>query len=165
MGAGKTSVGKLLAKRLKKQFYDSDLEIERRTGVDISMIFEFEGEQGFRRRETAVIRELSALRNIVLATGGGAVLSAENRELLAKNGAVVYLRAAIKELIRRIQHDKKRPLLETEDRNAKLTELLALRDPLYKEIADIIVDTGRQNPASLTLKLEQELMGLQTKDV
>jgi shikimate kinase len=166
MGAGKTSVGKLLAKRLNKTFFDTDLEIEHRTGVNISMIFEIEGESGFRKRETAILKELTSLKGIVLATGGGAVLSEENRTRLSKNGVVIYLRATINELLRRVRHDKKRPLLQTtQDRSALLSELLARRDPLYKEIADIIVDTGRQNPGSLALKLEHDLANIQKNDV
>ena len=158
MGAGKTSVGKLLAKRLDKQFYDSDYEIERRTGVSISVIFEIEGEQGFRKREAAILKDLTALHNIVLATGGGVVLNGENRTALVENGTVVYLRASVNELWRRTKRDKQRPLLQTEDRLAKLSELFAQRDPLYKKVADIIADTNRQSPNKLAQKLEQELV-------
>jgi len=112
MGAGKTTIGRLIAKQLGMNFYDSDHEIELKTGVKIPLIFELEGEAGFRRRETAVIEELSQLNNIVLATGGGAVLSAENRQILKNNGKVVYLRANVHDLWQRTRNDKSRPLLQ-----------------------------------------------------
>ncbi len=158
MGAGKTSVGRVLAKRLGKAFYDCDQEIERVTGVKVPLIFEIEGEAGFRARETRMLQELTGRRNIVLATGGGAVLSAANRKLLSDNGVVVYLRAAVADLWQRTRHDKNRPLLKTADPRARLEQLFAERDPLYREIADIIVDTGSQSPGSLTHKLEHTLL-------
>src|SRR4249920_402227 len=133
MGAGKTSVGKMLARNLGKTFHDSDQVIESRTGVKIPVIFELEGEAGFRAREAAVIEELSALDNVVLATGGGAVLNQRNRELLKTRGAVVYLRASVNELWSRTRHDRNRPLLQTQDPYARLCELHAQRDPLYRE--------------------------------
>ncbi|HWQ36996.1 MAG TPA: shikimate kinase [Burkholderiales bacterium] len=157
MGAGKTSVGKQLAKRLGKEFHDSDHLIEARTGVRIPVIFEIEGESGFRARERAVIEELTALQNIVLATGGGAVLDPRNRELLKSRGTVVYLRAAAKDLMNRTRHDKNRPLLQTADPKARLTELLEGRDPLYREVAHIVVDTGSQSLGVLLGRLEQLL--------
>jgi shikimate kinase len=155
MGAGKTSVGRQLAKHCGKQFYDSDQEIERRTGVKISVIFEIEGEDGFRAREAALLRELTPLPDIVLATGGGAVLRAENRRLLRQHGTVVYLRASLDEITQRTRHDRSRPLLQTADPRAKLQELLAQRDPLYNEIASLVVDTGNQSVRSLVQKLER----------
>src|SRR5688572_1761916 len=109
MGAGKTTIGKLLAKHLGKSFYDTDQEIEKRTGVKVSTIFELEGEAGFRKRETAVIQELSQLSNIIMATGGGAILAEENRQLLKTNGTVIYLRANVNELWHRMRNDKHRP--------------------------------------------------------
>src|SRR6185503_4675565 len=130
MGAGKSSVGKLLARHLGKTFYDSDHVIESRTGVKIPIIFELEGEAGFRAREAAVIEELSALDDVVLATGGGAVLNPRNRELLKARGIVVYLRASVNELWSRTRHDRNRPLLQTQDPYARLCELHAQRDPL-----------------------------------
>jgi shikimate kinase len=157
MGAGKTSIGKLLAKRLGKAFVDSDQEIERSTGVRIPVIFEIEGEAGFREREARMLAELVRGRDIVLATGGGAVLSPQNRALLAQNGTVVYLRAAVADLWKRTRHDKNRPLLKTAEPVAKLEQLYAERDPLYREIADIIVDTGEQSPGSIAHKLEQRI--------
>jgi len=149
MGAGKTSVGRFLAKRLNKTFYDCDQEIERRTGVKIPVIFDIEGEPGFRAREMAILRELVELHDIVLATGGGAVLTENNRDLLKQNGTVVYLRATIDELWRRTRHDRNRPLLQTADSRATLQQLLEQRDPLYRETAHIIIETGDQNLATL----------------
>lgn len=157
MGAGKTTVGKLLAKHLHRPFIDSDHEIERRTGVNIPLIFEIEGEPGFRARETAVLEELVTRDGIVLATGGGAVLSAYNRQLLGTNGTVVYLRAKVEELWQRTRHDKNRPLLQTDDPQARLRELFAERDPLYREVAHIVMDTGRHNLHALVRQLERQL--------
>lgn len=157
MGAGKTTVGRLLAKHLHKTFVDSDHEIEQRTGVNIPLIFELEGEAGFRAREAAVIEELAGQRDIVLATGGGAVLNPKNRDVLRRNGTVIYLRARVEDLWLRTRHDRNRPLLQTADPQAKLRELFAQRDPLYREVADIVVDTGEQNVNSLVRQLEQQL--------
>lgn len=157
MGAGKTSVGKVLARHLGKTFHDSDLVIETRTGVKIPVIFELEGEEGFRAREAAVIAELTALKDIVLATGGGVVLDPRNRELLKANGTVIYLRASVSELWNRTRHDRNRPLLRTTDPHARLCELHAQRDPLYREVADITMETGSQSLKTLVAKLEQRL--------
>ena len=157
MGAGKTSVGRVLAKRLRKSFLDSDHEIESRTGVRVPVIFEIEGEVGFRRREAAVIRELVAQSDIVLATGGGAVLDPDNRRALRSTGTVVYLRAAPTELWLRTRHDKNRPLLRTSDPLTRLEELHRQRDPLYRETAHLIVDTGNQAIRTLVGRLEREL--------
>jgi shikimate kinase len=158
MGAGKTSVGKQLARRMGKQFYDSDHVIEARTGVRIPVIFEIEGEDGFRARESVVIDELTALRDVVLATGGGAVLDPRNRERLKSRGTVIYLRAAVKDLLNRTRHDRNRPLLQTADPKVRLTELFAARDPLYREVAHVVVDTGSQSLTSLVNRLEQSLL-------
>jgi len=154
MGAGKTTVGRALAKNLKKTFYDTDLEIEKRTGVKIPTIFEMEGEAGFRKRESAVLDELTGLSNVVLATGGGAVLDEKNRSLMKTRGIVVYLRADIHDLYLRTRHDRNRPLLQTADPQSKLRELFAIRDPLYREVADIVVDTGSQPVANIVGKIQ-----------
>ena len=145
MGAGKTTVGRLLARRLKRTFYDSDQEIERRCGVRIPVIFDIEGEAGFRAREVQVIAELCALEGIVLATGGGAVLAEENRRRFAACGTVIYLHARPGYLWQRVRHDRNRPLLATQDPQRKLEELYAVRDPLYREVAGIVLDTGKQS--------------------
>jgi len=157
MGAGKTSVGRLLAKRMQKTFLDSDHEIESRTGVRVPVIFEIEGEAGFRRREAAVVQELITLSGIVLATGGGAVLDPLNRFALHSTGTVIYLRAAPSELYLRTRHDRNRPLLRTADPLAKLEELHRIRDPLYRECAHLIVDTGNQAIRSLVSRIERDL--------
>ncbi len=157
MGAGKTSVGRYLAKRLGKTFYDCDHEIERRTGVKIPVIFDIEGEAGFRVRESSVLSELTKLQNIVLATGGGAVISAGNRQQLVNHGTVIYLRASPADLWQRTRNDRNRPLLQTADPHARLTQLFAERDPLYREVAAVIEDTGSQSVRSLAQRLEQRL--------
>ena len=157
MGAGKTSVGRVLAKRMNKIFYDSDHVIEERTGVKIPVIFEIEGEPGFRHREAAVLDELTALDEVVLATGGGAVLAQENRDRLRARGTVVYLRASVKDLLNRTRHDKNRPLLQTADPRARLDELYEMRDPLYREVAHITIDTGSQSLTALVNRLRHVL--------
>jgi shikimate kinase len=157
MGAGKTTVGRLLAKRLQKKFLDSDHEIERRTGVKIPVIFELEGEAGFRVREETMIDELTQRDNLVLATGGGAPLREANRTRLRARGVVVYLRAGIEDLWRRTKNDKNRPLLRTENPRAKLEALLKERDPIYREVSHLIIDTGEQNVQKLVRRLEQQL--------
>jgi len=162
MGAGKTTVGRRLARRLGKTFYDCDEEIERATGVKIPVIFDIEGEAGFRAREARILAELVVRSDIVLATGGGAVLSADNRKLLADNGVVVYLRAVASDLWARTRHDRNRPLLKTDQPLARLEQLFAERDPLYRSIADLIVDTGAQSLGSLAHRLEQQLIERQS---
>ena len=142
MGAGKTTMGRQLAKKLHLDFFDSDKIIEERTGATIPLIFELEGEAGFRQREQLVIDELTQKTNIVLATGGGAVLRAENRQHLKSRGTVIYLHSDIAHLMERIRHDKNRPLLQTPDPEAKLRELMKQREPLYRESAHITINTG-----------------------
>jgi shikimate kinase len=153
MGAGKTTVGRVLARRLKLRFLDSDQEIERRCGVKIPLIFEIEGEAGFRSRETAVLGELAQLRGIALATGGGIVGAAENRRLLSASGTVVYLHGQPEDLFERVRHDRNRPMLATADPLARLRELYVERDPLYRSIADVVIDTGKQGVAALAREL------------
>jgi len=162
MGAGKTTIGRQLARRLKLRFVDSDHEIETRTGVHIPLIFEIEGEAGFRKREAQVLADLTQERGLVLATGGGAVLSAENRANLAANGLVVYLSVAPTLLWERLRRDKKRPLLRVADPLAKLEELHAQRDPLYREIADLVIEGGLANSHHLAKMLEQEIQARST---
>jgi shikimate kinase len=157
MGAGKTTVGRMLARRLKLTFIDSDHEIEERCGVKIPVIFEIEGEAGFRSRELHAIDELTALGGVVLATGGGAVLDPANRQHLAARGTVVYLRARPEDLFQRVRHDRNRPLLATTDPLAKLRELYEERDPLYREIADIVIETGAQSVQVLAKLLLEKL--------
>jgi shikimate kinase/3-dehydroquinate synthase len=157
MGAGKTTVGRLLAHFLGKTFYDSDREIQKRTGVGIPVIFEIEGEEGFRKRETDMLAELAKMENIVLATGGGAVLSLENRRLLKQRGIVIYLRAAVEDLWRRTRQDQNRPLLRAPDPRKKLTELYGQRDPLYRDTAHIIVESGKRSARHLAQLLAQQL--------
>jgi shikimate kinase len=157
MGAGKTTVGRMLARRLKLRFVDSDHEIEARCGVKIPVIFEIEGEPGFRAREAQAIAELTTLDGIVLSTGGGAALAASNRALLAARGTVVYLRARPEDLYDRVRHDRNRPLLATADPLGRLRELYAERDPLYLEVADIVMDTGEQSVQILARRLLDKL--------
>jgi shikimate kinase len=160
MGAGKTTVGRLLARRLKRSFYDSDVEIERRCGVRIPVIFDIEGEAGFRARERQVVAELCQLDNAVIATGGGAVLAEENRRAIAGGGTVVYLHARPPQLWQRVRHDRNRPLLATPDPQKRLEELYAQRDPLYREVADLVVDTGKQSVQTLAKDLLARLDGI-----
>lgn len=157
MGAGKTTVGRVLARRLGMSFIDSDHEIEARTGVRIPTIFEIEGEEGFRLREAQVIADLAASGGSVVATGGGAVLRPENREHLKSSGFVVYLNVPPQLLYERIRHDRSRPLLQVEDPLGKLTELHGQRDPLYREVADMVIDSSRLNAQTVALLLIKEL--------
>ena len=157
MGAGKTTIGRQLAQRLKLRFVDCDHEIEARTGVHIPLIFDIEGEAGFRKREAQVLADLTRERGLVLATGGGAVLAPENRANLAANGLVVYLAVEPLLLWERLRQDKKRPLLRVADPLAKLLELHAQRDPLYREIADLVVEGGVASSHHLAKTLELEI--------
>jgi 3-dehydroquinate synthase len=163
MGSGKTTIGRQLAKRLGKRFVDSDHEIEARTGASIPLIFDIEGEESFRRREADVIRDLSAQRGIVLATGGGAVLDAGTRARLAERGTVIYLRAHVNSILQRVAHDKNRPLLRTADPRRTLETLTAQREPLYREVAHLIIDTGRPNVQSMVQTILEQLAALARK--
>ncbi len=146
MGAGKTTIGRQLARQLNLAFYDSDRVIEERTGADIPLIFEKEGESGFRKRETAIIDELTQLSNITLATGGGAVLNEDNRKMLGSRGTVIYLSSNLNSLVERTRKDKNRPLLHAEESpETILQRLLEQRDPLYRETADFIIDTSNNS--------------------
>ena len=157
MGAGKSTIGRSLAKKLKKEFFDSDRVIEERTGVDISTIFEIEGEQGFRDREAQVIEELCQKKDIVLATGGGGVLREENRKNMKKYGRVVYLCTTAELLYSRIRYDKSRPLMQTENPLNTLKKLLQDREPFYKEVADILIMTGKQKATVIVKRIEESL--------
>jgi len=148
MGAGKTTLGRALARRLGREFVDSDRVLVERTGVPVATIFEIEGEEGFRRRESGVLQELCARDRCVIATGGGVVLTEANRDLMRTSGTVVYLKARLESLWERTRHDSTRPLLATPDPRARLAELLAEREPLYRQTAHVVVETGQQSPAT-----------------
>lgn len=147
MGAGKTTIGRHLARLLDKSFVDLDLEIEQSCGADIAWIFDVEGEAGFRKRESAILREVARRNNLVIATGGGVVLDSDNRVLLKRNGTVVYLSVTTKVLYNRMQQDTKRPLLQVDDKKAMIENIVKEREPLYREIADIVFDGHKKTPA------------------
>jgi shikimate kinase len=163
MGAGKSTIGRQLAKDMKLEFYDVDQEIEARTGADIAWIFEIEGEEGFRKREAAVIDDLSQRQGIVLATGGGAVLNVDTRNKLAARGTVVYLYTTVEQQVRRTARDKRRPLLQNPTPESTLLDLMSLRDPLYREVADVVVATDGRTVRSVALEvirlLERDQLG------
>nr|WP_284060364.1 shikimate kinase AroK [Pseudomonas sp. NW5] len=160
MGAGKSTIGRLLARELHLPFRDSDKEIEDRCGADIPWIFDVEGEAGFREREQAVIADLCQEDGLVLATGGGAVMRAENREALRRGGRVIYLHASVEQQLERTARDRHRPLLQTADPARVLRELLALRDPLYREIADVIIETDQRPPRLVVQEILSRLQQL-----
>jgi shikimate kinase len=160
MGAGKSTIGRLLAKELKLQFKDSDKEIEQRTGADIPWIFDVEGEQGFREREQSMIAELCELSGAVIATGGGVVLRAENRQALSAGGRVVYLHASVEQQLDRTSRDRNRPLLRNSDPAKVLANLMEIRDPLYREIADVIVETDERPPRMVVQEIIDRLDAL-----
>jgi shikimate kinase len=158
MGAGKTTVGRRLAEVCGLHFVDSDHEIESRCGVEIAFIFEKEGEEGFRRRERQAVADLTAQKGLVLATGGGAILDPENRLHLAGRGFVVYLQASIEQQLARTERTDNRPLLRGVDRRATLEKLLSIRDPLYREIADLVVHTDGRNARTLAREIEEHFV-------
>ncbi len=157
MGVGKSTIGKQLAAKVGLEFRDSDLEIQKRTGVDIPTIFEFEGEAGFRKREQTILDELTQQRGVVLSTGGGVVLDATSRQHLTARGIVIYLHCSPEQQFARTQKDRSRPLLQTENPLAKLQELMAQRDPLYRQVADYIISTERRNAAAVTKDIIQQV--------
>ena len=157
MGAGKTTVGRLLGELLRQDFFDSDAEIEKATGADIPWIFDVEGEVGFRKRERKMIDFLTSKENIVLATGGGSVTAEESRRRLRERGDVVYLRASIDQQIRRMSGDNSRPLLQVEDRETQIRQLFAIRDPLYKEVSDISIETNGRNARFIAKEIHRQL--------
>lgn len=164
MGAGKTTVGRQLAKVLGMAFCDSDREIERCTGANIPLIFDIEGEQGFRAREHKVIAELTSRDNIVLATGGGAILDNENRANLSARGVVIYLQASVDQLYKRTSKDQKRPLLQIENPKAKLQELLVEREPLYLQVANLVVKTDTNTLKGVIEEIQTKLPGIEKRN-
>ncbi|KDE39698.1 Shikimate kinase I [Nitrincola lacisaponensis] len=160
MGAGKSTIGRLLAQELSSTFIDSDKVIEERSGADIPWIFDVEGEAGFREREMAVISELTQLNDCVLATGGGVVLRPENRECLQNRGVVVYLQTSIEQQLERTARDRNRPLLQTANPEEVLRKLLEQRDPLYKSCADIIIRTDKRHPRAVIQEILRQLKQL-----
>jgi len=158
VGAGKSTIGRQLATALKIDFFDSDREIEKRCGVDIDWIFDIEGEKGFRQREKDIINELANRQGIVLATGGGAVISFDNRTVLSSRGKVVYLQASIEQQLQRTAKDKRRPLLQVEDKESQLIKMMKEREPLYREISDITVETSGSTVRSIVQKITHLLM-------
>ena len=159
MGAGKSTIGRMLSQELKYEFFDSDKVIEERCGADIPWIFDKEGEVGFREREESVIDELTQQKGIVLSTGGGAVLRSENRQHLASRGKVIYLCTSVDQQLARTARDRNRPLLQTADPEAVLRKLFAERDPLYRSVADIIIETDQRNPRWVIQELKKRLKG------
>ena len=157
MGSGKTTIGQLLAKRLQLPFIDSDHELERRTGVNVSTIFEVEGELAFRQREAAIIDELSSLQSIVLATGGGAILDPQTRNVLRERGTVIYLHSTAETSYERIRRNRDRPLLMVNDPLARLRQLYELRHPLYRETAHFVVESYRDRPAAVVHEIASAL--------
>ncbi|MDO5680213.1 MAG: shikimate kinase [Pelistega sp.] len=157
MGAGKTTIGKALARELGRDFIDLDHEIVRRCGVAIPTIFDIEGEEGFRKRETATLKEVAKQHNVVLATGGGAVLKAENQEVLQQSDHVVYLKANVDELFRRVARDPNRPLLQTDNPRERLRELLDARAAIYERLATVTIETGTGSIQSVLKQLKNYL--------
>lgn len=157
MGAGKSTIGRLLAKEMRVPFKDSDKEIEQRTGADIPWIFDVEGEQGFRDREQSMIAELCALDGVVIATGGGAVVREANRVALRDGGQVIYLFTSIEQQLGRTSRDRNRPLLQTVDPEKVLVDLMSFRDPLYREVADLVIETDERPPRMVVLEILERL--------
>lgn len=164
MGAGKSTIGRLLSAELKLQFIDSDREIESRCGTNIPWIFDKEGENGFRAREVSVIDDLTQMSGILLATGGGVVMRQENRTHLSTRGTVVYLRTSVEQQLIRTGRDKNRPLLQTEDPRSVLTNLFSIRDPLYQEIADIVIHTDQRSPRTVVHEIMRRLAEINNID-
>ncbi len=158
VGVGKSTIGRQLAQSLKLDFVDSDREIEQRCGVDIGWIFDLEGEEGFRQREKSILQELANRQNTVLATGGGAIELPENRTLLSSRGKVVYLRASVDQQLERTAKDKKRPMLQVDDRRGQLEKLMETREPLYREIADLTIETSQTTVRNVVQKITKLIM-------
>ncbi len=156
MGSGKSTIGNILANRLKRDFFDSDHYIEERTGVDVARIFDIEGEEGFRLRETNAIQELTSRESLVLATGGGSVAREENRKLLSR-GYIIFLDTTVKQQLERLRHDKKRPLLQTENPAERLENLLSARMPYYIDLADLRIKTNRKYARQVASEIIHQL--------
>lgn len=157
MGSGKTTVGRQLAERLDLDFVDLDLEMQARCGVEVAVIFDIEGEAGFRQRETALLDELSQHDGLVLATGGGSILDETNRRMLTERGVVVYLQTSVDQQLARLERDKQRPLLQAPDRRRRLEELAARRNPVYEACADVVVRSANGPPAAMASNLERRV--------
>jgi len=158
MGSGKTTIGQRLAKKLGLEFLDNDHELQKQTGASVNLIFDLEGEEGFRKRETAMLKKLTARKDVVVATGGGTILAQENRELLSSSGTVVYLRTSVTQQIKRLSRDKSRPLLQSGDRKEKLIRLAKERNPLYEELAHITFQSRSRGLESATEALYQKII-------
>lgn len=163
MGVGKTTIGRQLAELVEKQFIDADTELEKQTGAEISLIFEIEGESGFRKRESKIIDKLTQIEEAVLATGGGVVLSKRNRELIRSRGLVVYLHADIDTLVKRTRRDKSRPLLQKGDKRSTIIGIMEEREPIYRQIADLIVETDDRPPALIAKQIVKGIKALKSK--
>ena len=157
MGSGKSTIGNIIARRLNREFQDSDHHIERRTGVDIARIFDIEGEQGFRDRETSALQELLSENNRVIATGGGSVIRSENQQLIKQQGFVVFLDTSLNQQMQRLRRDKKRPLLQTDDPRARLESLLKARRPIYLDLADLVIKTDKRVARRLATDIINQL--------
>lgn len=164
MGSGKTTIGQRLAKLLGLEFYDSDRQLEAQTGASVNLIFDVEGESGFRIRETQMLQDLTSRSNILLATGGGAILKQENRELLSRTGLVVYLQVSVQQQLHRLSRDRTRPLLKCEDREEKLKAMAQARNPLYEEIADIVFPSLNRGPAIAARALAGRIRSLRATE-
>jgi shikimate kinase len=158
MGSGKTTIGQRVATRLKMDFHDCDRELEKLTGASVNLIFDVEGESGFRDRESKMLQDLTSRRNVLIATGGGAVLREENREMLKLTGMVVYLQTSVSQQLQRLRRDRSRPLLQEGDRKEKLSGLAAARNPIYEELADLVYPSRNRSPDIAAQSLTEAIL-------